>query len=234
MVFKKINLYYIMPKKSQATKQSNVELTPESSDCEIEVTKEVPATVIKPSTKKAPVKEAPKDEAPVEVPAEDDPISEVLAHLHETLTQSKSVSKQLEANIKELENMKKKLRSKKKIERKEYPRPISKDLAKILDRKEGDLMLKAEVVRALCVYPKKNNLTCEDEKGNKTLFKLDKKLEALFKDKIKEILDSKEESKAAMQALLKDKKCSYIAVQSLVNPHLGDPVKEVASESEQE
>jgi hypothetical protein len=221
-----------MPKKSQATKQSNVELTAESSDCEIEVTKEVPATVTKPtSSKKAPVKEVVKEEAPVE---ENDPISEVLAHFHETLIQSKNVSKQLEANIKELENMKKKLRSKKKVERKEYPRPISKELAKILDRKEGDLMLKAEVVRALCDYPKKNNLTCEDEKGHKTLFKLDKKLEALFKDKIKEILDSKEESKAGMQALLKDKKCSYIAVQSLVNPHLGDPVKEVPSDAEDE
>lgn len=221
-----------MPKKSQATKQSNVELTAESSDCEIEVTKEVPATVTKPtSSKKAPVKEVVKEEAPVE---ENDPISEVLAHFHETLIQSKNVSKQLEANIKELENMKKKLRSKKKVERKEYPRPISKELAKILDRKEGDLMLKAEVVRALCDYPKKNSLTCEDEKGHKTLFKLDKKLQELFKDKIKEILDSKEESKAGMQALLKDKKCSYIAVQSLVNPHLGDPVKEVPSDAEDE
>lgn len=226
-----------MPKKSQATKQSNVELTPESSDCEIEVTKEVPATVTKPS-KKAPAKEVPqKEETPApkeEVPAEDDPISEVLAHLHETLVQYKNVTKQLEANIKEIESLKKNLRSKKKNVRKEFPRPISKDLAKILDRKEGELMLKAEVVRMLCEYPKKNNLTCEDEKGHKTLFKLDKKLEALFKDKIKEILDSKEESKAAMQALLKDKKCSYIAVQSLVNPHLGEPVKEVASESEEE
>ena len=222
-----------MPKKSQATKQSNVELTAELSDCEIEVTKEVPATVTKPSNKKAPVKEeVSKEETPVE---ESDPISEVIAHFHETLIQSKNVSKQLESNIKELENMKKKLRSKKKVERKEYPRPISKELAKILDRKEGDLMLKAEVVRALCDYPKKNNLTCEDEKGHKTLFRLDKKLESLFKDKIKDILDSKEESKTAMQALLRDKKCSYIAVQSLVNPHLGDPVRDVVpSDSEEE
>jgi hypothetical protein len=221
-----------MPKKSQATKQSNVELTLESSDCEIEVTKEVPATVTKPSTKKAPVKEEVHVE--VEVPVEEsDPISDVIAHFHETLVQSKNVTKQLESNIKELENMKKKLRTKKRVERKEYPRPISKELAKVLDRKEGDLMLKAEVVRALCDYPKKNNLTCEDEKGHKTLFKLDKKLESLFKDKIKEILDSKEDSKAGMQALLKEKKCSYIAVQSLVNPHLGDPVREVASDNEE-
>jgi hypothetical protein len=219
-----------MPKKS-ATKQSNVELTLESSDCEIEVTKEVPASVIKPSTKKV---VAIKEEEPVEVPAEDsDPISEVIAHFHETLIQSKNVSKQLEANIKALENMKKKLHGKKRVERKEYPRPISKELAKVLDRKEGDLMLKAEVVRALCSYPKKYNLTCEDEKGHKTIFRLDKKLETLFKDKIKEILDSKEESKTAMQTLLRDKKCSYIAVQSLVNPHLGDPVREVISDSEE-
>lgn len=221
-----------MPKKSQATKQSNVELSPESSDCEIEVTKEVPVTVTKPSAKKATTTTTTEPVAPVE---ENDPISEVIAKLHETLNQSKNVNKQLEANIKELESMKKKLRGgKKRVERKEYPRPISKELAKILDRKEGDLMLKADVVRALCDYPKKNNLTCEDAKGHKTLFKLDKKLEALFKDKIKEILDSKEDSKTAMQELLKEKKCSYIAVQSLVNPHLGDPVREVPSDSDEE
>lgn len=222
-----------MPKKTQATKQSTVELSPESSDCEIEVTKEVPVTVSKP-TKKA---VAPKEvvevvEVVAETQEQDDPISEVLAHLNETLTQSKNVTKQLEANIKELENMKKKLRSKKKVERKEHPRPISKELAKVLNRKEGELMLKAEVVRMLCDYPKKNNLTCEDEKGHKTLFKLDSKLESLFKSKIKEILDSKEESKAPMQALLKEKKCSYIAVQSLVNSHLGEPVREVPSDEE--
>lgn len=208
-----------MPPKKNNTKASPVELAPETSDSEIEITKEV-ATIPKQSAKKA--KEEPKvEETKVEEPkVEEDPLQDLIDQLHEISNKQKELNKEFETKLKALDGMKKNLKAKKKIERKEYPKTISKELAKFLGLKEGAEVLKSEVTKRISDYVKERQLNYEDEDGHKNNFKLDKPLKSLFDDKIKEILADTDPKRENIQKLLKAGSCTYIYIQSMINHHL--------------
>jgi chromatin remodeling complex protein RSC6 len=194
-----------MPKNTKIVKQSTVELTPETSDSEIEV--------IVPSKKKTTVKQEPVEPVePVIEPVETEPVvvekttpmDNIEQRINELLMQVEEFEKTIKGmkgSLKDVLGMCKK-GSKKKITRVEKVKSIDKPLATFLGMKEGEHITKSEVIRKVSQYVKDNNLQYEDEKGHKNNFNIDAKLKKLF--------DTTE------------KTCSFITIQKHITPHLKD------------
>lgn len=195
-----------MPKNNKVIKSSTVELTPETSDSEIEV--------IVPSKKKvSKVVQEPTETETETVPVEpvepveqvqETPVNTIEVRINELLMQVEEFEKTIKgmkSSLKDILGMSKKT-TKKKITRVEKVKSIDKPLATFLGMKEGDHITKSEVIRKVSQYVKDNSLQYEDEKGHKNNFNIDAKLKKLFDTT--------------------DKTCSFITIQKHITPHLKD------------